>query len=440
MWSLYRWYHSSLGWCSSKTLNYVQKAGGGVYFNPFVEVRIPCLSSSSSSASASSLDIRNKNYNNQSITDVKSNNDNNSNENNDNVKNSNDNDEWMKQNAGDSAIITPTKTRMMTTTIKYGVASYDILRSDLRGWEYGMYLAGRMQKPIVPVKLVDINTNTASHQQEQSQKDNNNNDHEQNNDAVVSSKSFIISDEIQELQANYNLRYALSAGLLMLDFDRVVVDGGDVHTVDLYESIAGLSYIGDPRLTLGAEDPGKAGNIVRGDIGRGKEGEKKEDPRKGNIGNGDQRQLERFHNLYRNGMERLETKGLLSLHHTNRNKNVKATDKHNIASSFHINLSDPSVRISLVHDLPPILRNVLLPFIPLNISQVSSSSSSSCSSIGILDRDDVSKCIANVVVGKASRGQMIKGLFTAGPVRSTKYAIAKLVKGMLGRRRLRSGL
>jgi len=98
--------------------------------------------------------------------------------------------------------------------IKYGVTSVDNLCSDLLNWK-SLYLAGRMHKPIRIIK----------------------------DDARV------------RLTQQVNLTSAVRASLLQLP--------EEFSETQLFERIAGISYGGDPRMFLPAENRGKVGNIVR---------------------------------------------------------------------------------------------------------------------------------------------------------------------------------
>ncbi|OLL25683.1 Phosphatidate cytidylyltransferase, mitochondrial, partial [Neolecta irregularis DAH-3] len=98
-------------------------------------------------------------------------------------------------------------------TIKYGVVSLDRLVDDLLHWDT-LYLAGRMHKPIK-----------------------------------------ILRDEPRVRLANHiNLISALRVALLLLpeNFEERM----------LFRTIAGLSYMGDPRMWLPAENPNKVENII----------------------------------------------------------------------------------------------------------------------------------------------------------------------------------
>jgi translocator assembly and maintenance protein 41 len=97
--------------------------------------------------------------------------------------------------------------------IKYGVVNLDTLCTDLTTWNT-LYLAGRLQKPVK-----------------------------------------ILRDHPKVRLANQmNLLSALRVALLLLP-ERF-------SEFELYSTIAGISYMGDLRMVLPAEDPGKVRNIV----------------------------------------------------------------------------------------------------------------------------------------------------------------------------------
>lgn len=99
-------------------------------------------------------------------------------------------------------------------TIKYGVTTVDNLCSDLLNWR-SLYLAGRMHKPLRIIK----------------------------DDARV------------RLTQQVNLVSAIRTALLSLP--------AEFSETELFERITGMSYAGDPRMLLPAENRGKVGNIVR---------------------------------------------------------------------------------------------------------------------------------------------------------------------------------
>jgi translocator assembly and maintenance protein 41 len=103
---------------------------------------------------------------------------------------------------------------LATQTIKYGVTSVDNLCSDLLNWNT-LYLAGRMHKPLRIIK----------------------------------------DDPRVRLTQQVNLTSAVRAALLTLP--------AEFSETQLFETIAGISYGGDPRMILPGENRGKVGNIVR---------------------------------------------------------------------------------------------------------------------------------------------------------------------------------
>ncbi|KAK8127802.1 hypothetical protein PG984_008910 [Apiospora sp. TS-2023a] len=97
--------------------------------------------------------------------------------------------------------------------IKYGVVSLETLKKDLRDWDT-LYLAGRLHKPVK-----------------------------------------ILRDDPQVRMANQiNLLGAVRTALLMLP------EKFTEH--ELYATIAGISYLGDPRMAFPTENPRKVANIV----------------------------------------------------------------------------------------------------------------------------------------------------------------------------------
>ncbi|KAG6854654.1 hypothetical protein C0991_003302 [Blastosporella zonata] len=103
---------------------------------------------------------------------------------------------------------------MAGVRIKYGVTTVDNLCSDLLNWK-SLYLAGRMHKPLRIIK----------------------------DDARV------------RLTQQVNLTSAVRAALLTLPHE--------FPETELFERITGISYNGDPRMWLPAENRGKVANIVR---------------------------------------------------------------------------------------------------------------------------------------------------------------------------------
>lgn len=100
------------------------------------------------------------------------------------------------------------------TLIKYGVVNLDTLYRDLSEWDT-LYLAGRLQKPV----------------------------------------KILRDDPRIRLANQINLISAVRTALLLLP--------EKFTEQDMYKTIAGISYLGDPRMSLGAEDLNKVANIVK---------------------------------------------------------------------------------------------------------------------------------------------------------------------------------
>ncbi|MCJ1371870.1 Mitochondrial translocator assembly and maintenance protein 41 [Loxospora ochrophaea] len=103
------------------------------------------------------------------------------------------------------------------TLIKYGVVNLDTLCRDLSEWDT-LYLAGRLQKPV----------------------------------------KILRDDPRVRLANQVNLLSAVRTALLLLP--------PTFTELDLYGVIAGISYLGDPRMSLRSENPHKIANIVNNQL------------------------------------------------------------------------------------------------------------------------------------------------------------------------------
>ena len=103
------------------------------------------------------------------------------------------------------------------TLIKYGVVNLDTLCRDLSEWDT-LYIAGRLHKPV----------------------------------------KILRDDPRVRLANQINLISAVRAALLLLP--------PTFTELDLYSTIAGISYLGDPRMSLPTENPNKVANIVRNQL------------------------------------------------------------------------------------------------------------------------------------------------------------------------------
>jgi len=161
-----------------------------------------------------------------------------------------------------------------------------------------------------------------------------------------------------------------------------------IEVADIFESIASLSYIGDPRFAAGAEDPLKVKKLVH------------------SIG-----QLDRFQTVYKHQYQSLEEMGILSV-----NGNV-----------VEMNLMDISTRKSLYERLPPRLQYEMTYLFDKGSPEIGKDSSPE-------KIEEISKILTKSIakiVAPPAKIQSAKGLLTAGVFKSVKYASAKLAKGAL---------
>ncbi|GAO51974.1 Mmp37-domain-containing protein [Saitoella complicata NRRL Y-17804] len=233
--------------------------------------------------------------------------------------------------------------------IKYGVVSIDDLCADLNGWET-MYLAGRMQKPIK-----------------------------------------ILRDEPRVRLANQiNLISALRTALLLLP--------EKFTEKELYETIAGLSYMGDARMRV-AENPKKVQNIVSA-------------------------QLPKFRELYGPLVENLPN---LTFQST---VPMQSTDAY---ATLHQDL-DPVRRAKMVGRLPLHFRTKIqsiflkhydMKYLPQEREGMRMFEERIVGDERL--RREIGRAVRKTV-GWSSGVQTVKGLFSAGPIKSWRYVAEKVGK------------
>ena len=119
---------------------------------------------------------------------------------------------WIQDQWGAGVYFNPYVT-VNGTLIKYGVVNLDTLCRDLSTWDT-LYLAGRLQKPV----------------------------------------KILRDDPRVRLANQVNLISAVRTALLLLP--------STFTEQDLYKTITGISFLGDPRMSLGAENLNKVSNIV----------------------------------------------------------------------------------------------------------------------------------------------------------------------------------
>ncbi|SAL99186.1 hypothetical protein [Absidia glauca] len=227
--------------------------------------------------------------------------------------------------------------------IKYGVVSIDKLCRDLIDWDT-LYLAGRMHKPVK-----------------------------------------ILRDDARVRLANQvNLTEAVRVALLTLP-ERF-------NEVELYEKIAGISYVGDFRMVVG-ENPNKVQNIVHS-------------------------QLDHFHRLYFSLLDDLPNVAVLNDGYFQQNQN-------------------PKFRGLMVQKLPRTLYDHVLHQhrtfaskhkldLPFNKSEMYQQIAASPELPMYMDKS------LRSIITRPALTQSVKGIFTAGVLKSTRYASAKLGKWIKG--------
>ena len=268
--------------------------------------------------------------------------------------------------------------------MKYGVITRDDLAADLMNWD-SLYVGGRLHKPTATIHT--------------SQRDSN------DTDGVSGGM------DILRLQQKHNLPAAVSIALLLAsasDSTRnhnsaTPITSSSLSLSELYSRISGLSYTGDFRMQMGAEDPGKINKLVHSPG-----------------------QLARFHALYyETAVTPLLETGIITSSSPSLLDTLRLT----------WNPNDPSVVNHLWRQLPPRFQS--LPQAPATPSRLANGSSQTKVVISDKDLQSMRRALnqeLHKIVAPAARYQSFKGLWTAGIGKSAKYAFAKLSKGILRRR------
>ncbi|KAI9010204.1 mitochondrial matrix Mmp37 [Hyaloraphidium curvatum] len=218
--------------------------------------------------------------------------------------------------------------------IKYGVVQLDRLVRDLENWDT-MYLAGRFQKPL----------------------------------------SVIRGDPRVELANASNRLAALRLSLLLLPTE--------FTTTDLLVTIVGLSYRGDFRTYIGAENPNKVRNIVAG-------------------------QQELLWTIYRPLLE--QSGDFVALR----------------GGDSWVQAEDPKTRSRIVAGLPSTFRR--------NLYQVygDGAADPAALALGVASSPNLPELVRKALtktIAYPALAQSVKGIATAGILRSAMYSLDKLRKG-----------
>lgn len=213
--------------------------------------------------------------------------------------------------------------------IKYGVMATKTAIKDIVEWKH-LYIAGRLQKP---VKIIST------------------------------------SSEIEQLNS-LNLYNAAVVSILL-------IDKPSFTKTQLYETITLLSYLGDPRMQIGGENPHKVKNIVS-------------------------KQLKEFDNIY---------EPILSFMHHSR-MIIFTGDTISVVATVN-------EKIKLLQQLPI---NFRLNFIPLTNNQ------DLATLVASNKLPNAIKSTLKKIVSTPSLIQSVKGIFTAGIYKSVTYVIQKRLK------------
>lgn len=236
--------------------------------------------------------------------------------------------------------------------LKYGVMERRDLVSDLQNWD-SLYIAGRLHKPTATIFQKD-------------------------------------ETGIGLGQSRHNLPAALATALLLASAAPKNDKGGEstiaattsIPLSALYSQISALSYTGDFRMQVGAEDPAKIDKLVHSPG-----------------------QLSRFHELYHEpAIQPLIDSGVVSLLETKETLTKAA---------IAWNPRDTAAISHLRQYLPPRLRRHLM------------NDPNQATAEMVIQRE------LHSIVAPAARYQSFKGLWTAGLTKSASYALAKLSKGLL---------
>nr|XP_026692182.1 phosphatidate cytidylyltransferase, mitochondrial [Ciona intestinalis] len=245
--------------------------------------------------------------------------------------------------------------RLEGRMIKYGVISEDTIVKDLLNWNT-LYLAGRLHKPV----------NIVHHDFENSPK------------------------LLEGLKLN--LISAVLSSLLILP--------ESFTEMELYHTLAGLSYAGDFRMTFG-EDRNKVSNIVVSNLNHFKQ---LYEPVLKGICEESDRQKDPFHSFI----------------HWKEDIGVFEQDKSPLIQLLHLNRLPFELQLQICRLFDLRSRHVR------DVEEILKSAAR------YPDLSDVVKQSVIHIVQHSSKSQSLKGIVTAGPWTSVKYSATKLRKMMAG--------
>lgn len=267
--------------------------------------------------------------------------------------------------------LVPLKIDTENFLIKYGIVSEEALIRDLYDWDY-LYLSGRLHKPVrilkkpAPKPSPDTNTSTTNTQIDTTTDDVNLN---YSLDSV--SKSI-------DLALQTNLKNALHTALLLLP--------EKFSLFELFLCITSLSYTGDFRMIIG-ENKQKVENIVKP-------------------------QMKRFTDLYKPYLikESIENRLELNFENGEVNQSLSQASVYHHLSLLPKNLIQTMInhkfKTTHYYDLEEYIYKLT----------------------NRIDYKDIVRESASSIVKKSSFSQSMKGILTAGFVKSVDYSFRKLKK------------
>jgi hypothetical protein len=152
-----------------------------------------------------------------------------------------------------------------TPGIKYGIVHVDDLTRDLTDWS-DLYIAGRLHKPVVTI----MNDSASASYDDETAAKLHSVQHGRNIPAAFAAALLLEWNDHRRRHEHHQhhqqqIRTNNNNGATASDLPREGHHEGphEVDAVDLYTRITSLSYTGDPRMALRAEDPNKVANLVQ---------------------------------------------------------------------------------------------------------------------------------------------------------------------------------
>ncbi|GEQ66518.1 hypothetical protein JCM33374_g181 [Metschnikowia sp. JCM 33374] len=256
--------------------------------------------------------------------------------------------------------------------LKYGVVSSQNALRDLRDWT-SLYISGRLQKPVKHL--------------------------------------YGINDDLK-IANEYNLESAFNLSLLIISSSS---SSNLITATQLFEQIASISYMGDPRMIIGGENPNKVKNIVK-------------------------KQLPYFEQLYSRAIEKAIIKNFLKKQGTMYDVTLNSS----LAAQILVHLPKTFKKRFLnsfknKHSKLLSQDRSMLKF--LEYKESHDDADSPCMSIHAdhpyiheVLRDPTSKRVLlstiSSIIAFPALAQSLKGILTAGVVKSTRYAWEKKLKSL----------